>query len=161
MLKIKLLVLMVFGNSLLFGLKNSNEEASSQLQKTAQNYLQFVHDVGSAGSVKSDDPRICQLFAYNLTKIDNRMTLFENNRELLLPQMKGFEKENNPEATEPDWIINFDDALIIPSVEKNSVIAHFTWSHLNIGRATTMAILQCNEQGQIERIIDVWARIQN
>ena len=131
-----------------------------KLMEIAYNYLQFVHDVGSVYSVKSDDSRIAILFADNLTKIDNRITLFANNRQLLLPQMKGFEKEDNPEAVEPAWIIDSDHALIIPSTETNSVIAYFEWVHVHVGRATTMAILQCNDNGQIERITDVWAKVQ-
>lgn len=136
------------------------KEQSSQLIQVAQSYMQFVHDVGSARSVQLDDRRVATLFAKNLTKIDNRTTLFANDRQLLLPQMKGFEKEDNPQATEAAWTIDIDHALIVPSVETNSVVVHFEWKHVHVGNATTMAILQLNENGQIKSIIDVWAKVQ-
>lgn len=34
----------------------SGEEKVNSLTQVAKNYLQFVHDVGSAHSVQSDDP---------------------------------------------------------------------------------------------------------
>lgn len=125
----------------------------------ARNYLAFVNDVGSAQSVAQDDPRLAALFAPNLTKIDNRSVLFENDRNLLLPQMRGFEKEYNPESHQADWVVNQDNAIIIPSAETNSVVINFEWMHVNVGRGTTTVILQCNDHGQIERVIDVWAKV--
>lgn len=138
---------------------NMQNHDTSRLIQLAQDYLQFVHDVGQIGSVRSDDPRISTLFAENLTKIDNRTILFANNREALLPQMRGFEKEFNPTATQLDWKADFDSVIIIPSAETNSVVMNFAWEHINIGKATTMVILQCNANNQIERIIDVWNKI--
>jgi len=89
------------------------------------------------------------------------LVLFENNRDLLLPQMRGFEKEYNPKSNKADWIVEIDNAFIVPSIETNSVVIYFEWVHVNIGRNTTMVILQCNNNNQIERIIDVWAKVQN
>ena len=132
----------------------------NQLTQVAKDYLQFVHDVGSGQSVQSDDLRINELFAEKLTKIDNRITLFANNRQLLLPQMKGFEKEENSASDQVSWVIHKDQALIVPSTETNSVVVYFEWTHAHVGRATTMAILRCNQQGQIQCIIDVWAKVQ-
>ncbi len=129
------------------------------LIKIAQDYLQFVHDVGSARSVEKDDIRISTLFAENLTKIVNGSVLFANNRQLLLPQMKGFEKEDNLESRQAAWIVHENEALIVPSTETNAVIVSFEWTHVHVGRATAMAILHCNEQRQIERITDVWAKV--
>lgn len=133
----------------------------NHLVTIAKNYLQFVHDVGQPSSVQQNDSRLKTLFAENLTKIDNRTVLFENNRDLLLPQMRGFEKDFNPNSQQADWAADFDTVIIIPSAETNSVVIHFAWTHINIGKATTMAILQCNSNNQIERIIDVWAKVQS
>lgn len=134
-------------------------KADDALYKIAQKYLKFIHDVGSAESVSQTDPRIKTLFAENLTKIDNTVILFENNRESLLPQMKGFEKEYNHLSNKPDWIVAYDNALIIPSSETNSVVIHFEWVHINVGKGTTTVILQCNSDNKVERIIDVWAKV--
>ncbi|MDR3646213.1 MAG: hypothetical protein P4L22_01590 [Candidatus Babeliales bacterium] len=136
-------------------------EVKNHLIEVAQNYLKFVNDVGSAKSVKSDDTRVKTLFAENLTKIDNRTILFANDRNLLLSQMKGFEKEYTPNSNVADWTVNLNTALIIPSTETNSVTVQFEWQHINVGRATTTAILQCNSNNQIEKVIDVWAKIHS
>jgi hypothetical protein len=138
---------------------NWPEIARKDLVEIAQEYLQFVHDVGSAKSVQADDVRLKALFAENLTKIDNRAILFQNNRDSLLSQMKGFEKEYNPESRKADWVLEIDTAIVIPSLETNTVVAHFEWTHVNVGKGTTTAILQCNADGQIERITDVWAKV--
>jgi hypothetical protein len=134
-------------------------ENRNHLIKIAQDYLNFVHDVGSVQSVQTNDLRIETLFAENLTKIDNRSILFANNRQALLPQMRGFEKEYNPQSNTADWVVNRDNALIISSSETNSVVINFEWTHVNVGRGTTTVILQCNAHNKIERIIDVWAKI--
>jgi hypothetical protein len=139
---------------------NTFGSEKNNLIRIAQDYLKFINDVGSAESVKSDDVRIKTLFAENLTKIDNRTILFENDRELLLPQMRGFEKEYNPESNKADWVVDIDNALIISSIETNAVVIHFEWLHVNVGRGTTTVILQCNNNNQIERITDVWAKVQ-
>jgi hypothetical protein len=136
-------------------------EEKNRLINLAYEYLRFVHDVGSALSVQVDDPRLEILFAEDLTKIDNRSILFERSRQSLLPQMKGFKKEDDPAAYQVAWVIDIDNALVIPSVETNSVIVHFEWTHVNVGRATTIAILQCNSYNQIQQIIDVWAPVRN
>jgi hypothetical protein len=135
--------------------------SSSPLREIAKNYLEFIHDVGSAQSVANDDERIKILFAQNLTKIDNCSILFENDRDALLTQMRGFEKEYNPESDRADWAVAIDKALIIPSQETNAVVISFEWTHVNVGRGTTTVILQCNNNNQIERIIDVWAKVNN
>jgi hypothetical protein len=134
--------------------------SSDRLMQLAKDYLQFVHDVGGAQSVQPDDARLETLFAQNLTKIDNRSVLFEGNRDLLLPQMQGFKKEYDPTSSEVCWVAVFDTVLIIPSVETNTVVVYFEWIHMNVGRGTTIALLQCNDNNQIERITDVWAPVQ-
>ncbi len=150
-----------FGNYTKVVVHTMKTEHKNHLIELAQGYLKFVHDVGSAGSVQPDDVRIKSLFAKNLTKTDNRSVLFEGNRDLLLPQMRGFEKEYNPESKKADWVVDIANALIIPSTETNSVVIYFEWTHVNVGRATTMVVLQCNENNQIARIIDVWAKVLN
>lgn len=141
-------------------IENSRTTTQAQLIKIGKDYLTFVHDVGSEQSVQADDKRLEILFAQNLTKIDNRTILFKNSRQSLLPQMKGFETEYKPELKKRDWSVDVENALIIPSIETNSVIVYFEWTHINIGSAITNAILQCNNKGQIERIIDVWAKVK-
>lgn len=137
------------------------QNSARQLRHLAQDYLQFIHDVGSAQSVQSDDVRLEMLFAENLTKVDNCSILFANNRAALLPQMKGFEKEYDPTTNKADWTVDIDKALIIPSPETNMVVIHFQWTHINVGKGTTTVILQCNKEEQIERITDVWAKVQS
>lgn len=138
----------------------ATQQSSSPLTQLAYDYLQFIHDVGSARSVQQDDIRLVTLFAPNLTKIDNRSVLFKNDRALLLPQMRNFEKEYNPTSNKADWVVHSDTALIIPSTETNTVVIHFEWTHIHVGKGTTTVILQCNTNGQIERITDVWAKVQ-
>lgn len=141
--------------------QSMENDSTDHLIRTASEYLNFVHDVGSVHSVQPDDPRIELLFSEHLTKIDNRTILFENSRQSLLPQMRGFKKEYDPEATEAAWAVDIANALIIPSVETNTVVIHFEWKHMNVGIGTTTVILQCNYKGQIETIIDVWAPVLN
>lgn len=136
-----------------------HQNAHQRLIKIAEDYLTFMYDACISNSVQTCDKRIEILFAPNLTKIDNCSILFENNRELLLPQIQGFVKPNDFTADQAIGTIDTANALIIPSVETNSVTIHFQWTHRDIGTATTTVILQCNSNGQIERIIDVWAKV--
>ena len=132
-----------------------------QLIKLANDYLLFISDVGSPQSVRSDDPRLEELFAENLTKIDNTSVLFEKNRNALLPQMRSFEVAREYEANTQIWTIDVHNARVIPSAETNSVVINFEWVHIHAGKGTTTVILQRNTNGKIEQIKDVWALVQN
>lgn len=135
-------------------------ENKNYLTKIAKDYLEFINDVGTAKSVQADDLRIQTLFAENLTKIDNHSVLFANNRQALLAQMKGFEKENR-QSEKDDWTVNKDDAVIISSSETNSVVIYFDWMHVNVGHGITAVTLKLNADNKIERITDVWAPVKD
>lgn len=150
---------MIFFNLIFFS--NTDMKAHNitlhSLNQIGQSYLMFMSDVVN-GLVHSNDTRLEILFAENLTKIDNRTVLFSNNRNGLLPQIASFQAEHHLKD-EAMAQIDIEHATFIPSVETNSVVVYFAWSHINIGKATTMVILQCNKNGQIECIIDVWAKV--
>lgn len=135
-----------------------NIKNSSDLTQLGRNYLKFMSDAVTGG-IKSNDLRLESLFAENLTKFDNRTVLFKNSRQALLRQIEGFKEAQRLNAGQSSVSIDIDNATIIPSSETNSVIVYFEWSHVSIGRATTMVILQCNAEGQIECVIDVWAKV--
>lgn len=133
------------------------ETKTEQLKTIAREYLKFMQDVFSVPAATAEDPRIESLFTQNLTKIDNRSILFANDRTALYPQMTGF-KQGDMIA---DWILDAESALIIPSEETNTVTINFEWYHPKIGRHTTTAILQCDGDMKIMRIIDVYASMKN
>lgn len=134
-------------------------ENKKSLNEIAQSYLNFVNNVGG-GLISHDDTIIQTLFAPNLTKIDNNTILFANNRDLLLPQMYTLKKEGS-QLSKLDWTVDLDAALIIPSLETNSVVVNFQWSHTKAGNGLTSALLICNNNNQIEKIVDVWSRMES
>lgn len=136
--------------------KDKTLPTSVQLRNIAKEYLTFMRDVFSVPAATSNDPRLKTLFAKDLTKIDNRSILFENNRDALFAQMTGFKKGE----LVSDWMIDVEHALIIPSTETNTVVVYFEWAHPKIGRHTTIAILKCNDDMKIEYITDVWAPVK-
>ncbi len=139
-------------------MKAQNVINTDYLRQLGKNYLKFMSDAAN-GAITPSDPRITTLFAENLTKTDNRTVLFENSRQSLLAQIAEFTEQRKLDADKKIATIDIEHATFIPSSETNSVVVYFEWSHMSIGRATTMVILQCNPAGQIERVIDVWAKI--
>lgn len=122
---------------------NIEDEDASIIDSVATAYIDFI----SALSSWDGEPVFNELFAENVTKIENGKVLLTNLKGLQ-DQLKNMHKMASP------WAIELLDT--VNDIDQKASVVRFKWSSENLGHHTTMAILRLNDEGKIVEINEVY-----